>query len=814
MIAKISGPGHEISEYAISDREMSVGSTLGAPKGALIIKATGALEKIFSCEAGTDIFRSLVVHHWDRRSGIPLLPAPGEFMVHPDRQEHLFELANGVTIREKIFMLNGAPSGDDLREVDPLAAYYIVELHNEGAKTVEMATYASIRLAGAYESPTHTAFDKRLHAFVAYNEEAPDVVRMAACSVPPDSYEVTVDIAKTNAATFPGELSRETIERCHDPLAIFHVDSKLAPGERASFFFTLTFSMEGSKDARKILASLPDAGAALERTREHYHQALGRAVLMTPESQVNRGVLWAKANMLRVQLLAQQGWCFVNDPTRSNNSVGRDTAWYAYGGDFVTPQFTRDALLWYANHLTADGMVVEYYDIRNGKTETYGLTMNDNTPLLILGLWHQYCVTGDRSFLESVYANARRAAEYILSQRGEDGLVWARADGTGNNGIVGWRNVIKGYRLDGATTELNSECHAALSTLGKIAAELGDEPTARHFADAARELRTAVNEHLLDRSRNLYYLTIDWEGRKRTDVTCDLVFPVLFGVADHEIATNIIATLSRPEFWTDAGLHTVPRTAIDYGPAHGEGLLGGVWGGPTFWFAAAAAAFNAEFMASALTASFKHYAQDPRRYNTVPGQFSEWLHGETLNNHGMMLSPWFPPKYLWAAMEGAAGLEITSRPPKLHGRLPAGWSWLGVRNVMVRGRDVCWFTVRLEKLTTYANSSQLEINADCQYDLDVTDDVCVGGDHAMSIALRRPGAMAILVGNTLDRTITTSLSVPASHFPEFCTLRLYDSLVGEWREIDDFDPSRMQKGFAVQVSRHGFCVIEICEKTS
>ncbi|HEY1974967.1 MAG TPA: hypothetical protein VGG89_00300 [Candidatus Baltobacteraceae bacterium] len=814
MIAKISGPGHEISEYAISDREMSVGSTLGAPKGALIIKATGALEKIFSCEAGVDVFRSLVVHHWDLRSGIPLLPSPGEFIIHPDHQEHLFELANGATVAEKIFMLNGAPTGNGKRKVDPPAAYYTVELRNDGDQTVEMCTFSSVRLAGGYESPTHTSYDKRRRAFVAYNEEAPDVVRMAACSVEPDSYEVTVDIAKTNAAQFPGKLSDEVIERGHDPLGIFHLNHRLKPGERASFFFTLTFSVEGADAARKTLSSLPDAEAALERTREHYHQALGRAVLMTPEAEVNRGVLWAKANMLRVQLLAQQGWCFVNDPTRSNNSVARDTAWFAYGGDFVTPQFTRESLLWYANHLTPDGMVVEYFDIRNGKTETYGLTMNDNTPLLVLALWHQYCVTGDRSFLEAVYPNARRAAEYILSQRGDHGLVWSRADGTGNYGIVGWRNVIQGYRLDGATTEINSECHAALQALGKIAAELGDDEAARHFDDSASDLRAAINEHLLDRSRNLYYLTIDWEGRKRTDVTCDLVFPVLFGVAEHEVATNIVATLSRAEFWTDAGLHTVARTAIDYGPAHGEGLLGGVWGGPTFWFAAAASAFNAEFMASALTSSFKHYAQDPRRYNTVPGQFSEWLHGETLNNRGMMLSPWFPPKYLWAAMEGAAGLEVTSRPPKLHGRLPPGWAWLGVRKVMVRGRDVAWFTVRLEKLTTYANSAKLEINADRQYDSDVSDDVLVGGDHAMSIALRRDGDMAILIGNTLDRTITTSLAVPSRHLPQRCTLRLYDSLVGEWREFSDFEPSRLHDGFPVQVSRHGFCLLEVCEKTS
>lgn len=812
MIAKVSGPGHEISEYAISDREMSVGSTLGAPKGALIIKATGALEKIFSCEAGVDVFRSLVIHHWDRESGIPLLPSPGEFVVHPDRQEHIFELANGVAVHEKIFMLNGPTNGSDSHDVDPPAAYYTVELRNNGERAADMATYASIRLGGGYESPTHTSYDKRRHAFVAYNEEAPDVVRMASCSPAPDSYEVTVDLAKASASEFRGKLCNETIDCCEDPLGIFHLDSRLKPGQSASFFFTLTFSMGGATDARNTLASLPDAETALERTREHYQQTLDRAILMTPEAQVNRGVLWAKANMLRVQLLTKQGWCFVNDPTRSNNSVGRDTAWYAYGGDYVTPRFTREALLWYADHLTPDGMVVEYFDIRNGNTETYGLTINDNTPLLIMALWHQYCVTGDREFLERVYPKARRAAEYILSQTGDFGLVWCRADGTGNSGIVGWRNVIKGYRLDGATTELNSECHAALQTLGKIASELGDADTARHFDDAARKLRDAINDQLLDRSRNLYYLTIDWDGRKRTDVTCDLVFPVLFGVADHEVATNIVATLSRPEFWTDAGLHTVPRTAIDYGPAHGEGLLGGVWGGPTFWFAAAAAAFNAEFMAYALSASFKHYAEDPRRYNTVPGQFSEWLHGETLNNHGMMLSPWFPPKYLWAAMEGAAGLEVTSRPPKLHGRLPPGWAWLGARKVMVRGRDVAWFTVRLDKLTTYANSSQLEINADRQYDVDISEDVRVGGDHAMSIALRRDGAIAILVGNTLDRTITTSVSIPARHVPGRCAMRMYDSLVGEWREFHDFEPSRLHEGFPVQVSRHGFCLLEVCEK--
>ena len=123
---------------------------------------------------------------------------------------------------------------------------------------------------------------------------------------------------------------------------------------------------------------------------------------MTPSPQVNRGVLWAKANMLRVMLKPPTGWCFVNDPTRSNNSVGRDTAWFAFGADYLAPEFSRDSLLAYVRTQEASGMIVEYYDIRTGKTEDYGLNINDNTPLLILALWHHYNATGDEDFLRQL----------------------------------------------------------------------------------------------------------------------------------------------------------------------------------------------------------------------------------------------------------------------------------------------------------------------------------------------------------------------------------------------------------------------------
>ncbi|HEV3153357.1 MAG TPA: amylo-alpha-1,6-glucosidase [Candidatus Baltobacteraceae bacterium] len=807
MIARISGPGHKISQYEISDRELPAGSTLGAPRGTLLIKATGALEKLYSAQAGIDMFGTLVLHYWDGRTGIPLVPMPGDFIINPSHQEHIFELSNRVTVREDIFMLNSMPRGDDRRDVDPPAAYYTVELQNDATEAVEISTYASIHLNGGFTSVAGTVYDAANNAFVVRNEDEPDVVRIAACSVSPESYEVTVDGSKPSAATFPGKLSNTVLDSCDQPIGIFHLSHRLRPNARAKFYFVLTFSLEGEKDARAAFGSLPPAEDALEKTAEHYEIILNRAVVVTPDPEVNRGVLWAKANMLRSQSLTQQGWCFVNDPTRSNNSVGRDTAWYANGCDYVMPGFSKEILRWYIDHIEPNGMVVEYFDIRNGKTDDYGLNINDDTPLIIMALWHHFCITGDREFLEEVFPKAQRAANYILSQRNGEGLVWCTADKTSDWGIVGWRNIIDGYRLSGATTELNSECYAALRMVSYMAEELGDRDKRQHYADCADDLRTAINEHLLDKSRNLYYLNIDVDGTKRADVTCDLVFPVMFGVAEHEVAANIIARLSIPEFWTDAGLHTVPRNDINYQPTTGHGLLGGVWSGPTFWFAFAAAAFNPEFMAYALSVSFKHYSQDPRRNNTVPGQFSEWLHGETLTNQGMMLSPWFAPKYLWAAIEGAAGLTSGSKPD-LKPRPSNAWSWIGVHNLQLRGNDVSWFAVRTPDLRVYTNYPFDSVEADQLYHEDITDSVHVSGDSAVRLALRRNDRAVVLIGNTLDRTITTAVTVKDRHLHGMSLVRAYNTLRREWIEIPEFDGAALKEGFPIQINSGGFAVLE------
>lgn len=353
----------------------------------------------------------------------------------------------------------------------------------------------------------------------------------------------------------------------------------------------------------------------------------------------------------------------------------------------------------------------------------------------------------------------------------------------------------------------NFECYAALVAMAVMAESLGKKKDALRFGGEATALRNAINRHLIDPKTGLYYLNIDVDGTPRTNVTCDMLFPVMLGVADHQTAARIISRLSVPSFWTEAGLRTVPRDDIEYSPTRSWGLLGGVWVGVTFLYAFAAARFNPGFMAYALGTSFQHYSRDPGRNNTVPGQFSEWLHGETLANQGMMLSPWYPPRYVWAAIEGAGGLNLGGRQLACSPRLPPQWKWLGVRNLPFRGKRLTWFVARLPEPTLYANfecETDLPLHV---YGRDVSPMLRLG-DDVTEIALRRGENIVILIGNTASRTITTPLRFARPLRGRYHA-RYFTSLLGEWVRHEDLDGDKVERGFALEIEALGFSVIEL-----
>ena len=427
---------------------------------------------------------------------------------------------------------------------------------------------------------------------------------------------------------------------------------------------------------------------ALDATLAYLADTLQRARVLTPDPLINDGALWSKVNMRRVMARYPQGPSFTNEPGVSSNVVGRDVAWFVYGNDHFMPDFSREILDAFARLQYPDGKIAEYYNALDGRVDDYGLNINDDTPLFVLAVNHHFRATGNVEWLRRIYPAVARAARYIVSQLDGRGLVSCSArDPRGNVwAIAGWRNVIPNYTLNGAVTEINAECVAALRAAGHLAADAGrDEAEAAGFRDAAARLREAMDAHLRNPENGLYYLNIDADGHAHTDVTGDQIFPVMFRACDEETGFAIISRLNSPDFWTAAGLRTASRHDPLYDPSANVGLIGGVWPGLTWWYAFAAARYHPEFMVEALSSSFAHYAADPRTNNTVPGQFGEWFDGESLINRGMRLSPWEPPRFLWAAVEGVCGLMLTTGRPSVNPLVPAAWKWVALRRLPYHG---------------------------------------------------------------------------------------------------------------------------------
>jgi len=194
----------------------------------------------------------------------------------------------------------------------------------------------------------------------------------------------------------------------------------------------------------------------------------------------------------------------------------------------------------------------------------------------------------------------------------------------------------------------------------------------------------------------------------------------------------------------------------------------------------------------------------------VPGQFSEWLNGETLVNEGMMLSPWFPPRYLWAAIEGMGGVNHGENATTVHPRLAPDWQWMGVQNLLYRGRCLTWFAVRTPDLIIYSNSHFQESTPYLAYEEDISPRVHVTGDDACGLGLRQGTDLVVFVGNTNERVITTALRLDDDALSGAYRCRIYNSLRKEWVEDGDLMPAeRLRRGVAVQIERKGFCLFDL-----
>ncbi|MGH2344548.1 MAG: MGH1-like glycoside hydrolase domain-containing protein, partial [Chloroflexota bacterium] len=675
--------------YVVPGDSLEFGASLGNAHCWLTTHGHAAIQDFFSTDIGQTVANTIAVryggigHHLLRASAtvttppaagaaVPLHPvSPGTIELHPAYQRHSFTLPGDLEARETVFV--PLTTGDD-----PPVAYLQVELTNGGAEARTLRVCADGHLCGTLDRDLIARYDADLHALIVTNRSQPTAVRVFGCTAPLTGYQTTTDFGQVYDMLHMDALSNDAdVEG--DILAGLQVDVHLAPGATHAMAFVLAFAHTGEAAAVAVYRLARDARTALADTVAYIAQVTSASQVLTPDQTINVGTLWSKVNMLRVVAHYPLGPAFTNEPGVSSAVVGRDAAWFVYGNDHFLPDLSRSLLDAFAARQYPDGRIPEFYNAVDNTIGDYGLNINDDTPLFVLAVNHHYRSTGNRAWLERIYPAVIAAARYMLAQRDEHGLVSCSArDPRGNVwAIAGWRNVIPGFTLNGAVTEINAECFAALRATGHLAQNLG-RPSAEQaeFFDAATRLREAMDAHLINPRNGLYYLNIDADGVAHTDVTGDQIFPVIFRACREDVGFRIIRRLHFPDFWTLAGLRTASAADPLYNPAKNVGLIGGVWPGLTWWFAFGAARYHPDILVQALTASFAHYAANPRNNNTVPGQFSEWFDGESLVNRGMRLSPWEPPRFLWAAVEGVCGIVLQPGKPKINPLVPAHWCWV------------------------------------------------------------------------------------------------------------------------------------------
>ena len=842
---RYSGVGHRIIrpglhvEASIAPQEagdfdgnlkgaMGIGSADGSPVGV------GTGETLVPLPGVPQEAQSLALHDSMEAYLHLRQETPGQFEIHPAYQRHAYHLPGHLDVEETVFVPHVAAPGitDTQEDLEALLLYQVVELHNQAQLERRLRIYGYARLHGATPADITAVYDPALcqGALVASNASKPEWVRIFGLSgrkARVSGWETTFDASQVYETTHVFPLNNDT-SASGGVLGALQVDVDLAPGETVKFAFVAAFSHEGEARARQTFDRAWNYERALRETMNYYSRAVGQTEIITPDPLINQGVIWAKVNMLRVMSDYSTGPAFTNDPSRSSAVVGRDACWFVYGCDHLLPGFSRHLLDAFAKRQEPDGKILEYYHAVTDERFDDGLNINDNTPLFILAVNHHYRETNDGAYLRQIYPAVRRAAQHILTQRDTEldeipadqkrGLVVCTARGTEVYGICGWRNIIPNYTLNGAVTEVNAECAAALRAAAHLGKEV-DTPEGRQdaiiFHEAAEALTTAINTHLLNPETGLYYLTIDLDGNRRTDVTSDELFPVIFRVATDEVSYRIISRLNSPDFWTPAGIRTVSRESPDYDPYGQWGLMGGVWPGVTWWYAFAAKAYHPEFMVRALRSSFEHYARDPKKNNTVPGQFSELVDGESLVNRGMRLSPWEPPRFLWAAVEGVCGVKLSTERIGLSPLLPRDWHWVGVRRLFYHGRELAFFAARQDDGFHVFGTADFETQEGyCKhhYREDISEQVHPLNALAHHIAFKRPGEIMICLASSSQQTMLVALRLNGALEPEqVYHVEMYNSERHAWVEGETSRGVDMRE-LAVDIEEGGYRLLRFLEQ--
>lgn len=644
---------------------------------------------------------------------------------------------SGVTINKTVFV---PLTGDRLNIV-----FVVVEVHNAGKVEHTFGISGDVRFpeigwAEYVKNPDPYQREKRVH------------------SEPSKTLIVSRTVGKENEVRAIGGGIQISEAQCDDQSAsIVFQTVALSPGQAVTIPLGMAISNLGTEDVLMTLAEIENHRNRFYATQAHIDEhVIQRCQVGTPDGVINRAVAWAKVNSFRQRSKYPSGYGFTNDPPQ-DTVVVRDAAWFVFGSDYFMPEFSSDMLDLVRRHGVEDsGMITEYIQCCEDPPYhyDYDLNINDDTPLFIISVHHHFVITRNEGFLNQFYSTIRNAIEWVLQQK-IGGLIYCATEESNVWGICSWRNIIPAYTLNGAVTEINSECYRALVCMSELAGFLHLDEDAVRYAHEAGLLKEAINQKLISGHTGYYMLNVDTKEREHHDLTGDMIFPVMFDVADSEMARKTLDLLHTPMFWTEHGSRTVAKGEHNYDPEYGIRLLGGIWPNLTVWVTYANRKFYPNRVVEGMRNAYRICEVDtPRHFkNCVPGEFPECLHGENFESRGMALSPWMPPTYLWLAVEGLIGIEPTIAGLTIDPHIPDTWKWSALKRVPYAGS---FFSLFLFERTVYSTVSIDSKWPAVLFDEDLSDLV---KSNAFVLCFKKRGAEAVVLV-AADSAVHVDLTVP------------------------------------------------------
>lgn len=319
-----------------------------------------------------------------------------------------------------------------------------------------------------------------------------------------------------------------------------------------------------------------------------------------------------------------------------------------------------------------------------------------DSPLFVIGAWHQYLFSGDREFLNvaldaSINHLTKLEEEEFDIDRGlfrggsffNDGIsgypkLYSNTGVyEGENwvsGITKWVEIKtnpraeKGFGLPMMALSTNCIYYKAYTLLDSIASELGEDISYFNAKEKALNLKNSINSLFWNNKTQKYLYLVDPNGNCDYQEAAGISMAILYGVADEEKAKSLFSNTHIEPAGIATIYPTFPRYVNEAKNSCGR-HSGAIWPHINGLWALAAAKYSQSDL-------FDYELNNIAKYAVRDGQFYEVLHpvtglpyGGLQENNSGKIDEWeSEPRQVWCAtayfsmiLQGVFGMEFSSK---------------------------------------------------------------------------------------------------------------------------------------------------------